>query len=82
MVCPLFAVTGGAGEHRERGLGVDPAAVRTIAGSFWAANRPVRAERRNGAKSPLDAVRVARKAPSQPRLDTPRVGGDRQAQRC
>lgn len=43
-------------------------------------DRPVRAKRRNGAKSdPLDAVRAAREALSRPRLGTPRAGGDRQA---
>jgi transposase len=43
-------------------------------------DRPVRAQRRNGAKSdPLDAVRAAREALARPRLGTPRAGGDRQA---
>ncbi|NPC96168.1 IS110 family transposase [Nocardioides sp. zg-DK7169] len=43
-------------------------------------DRPVRAKRRNGAKSdPLDAVRAAREALSRPRLGTPRASGDRQA---
>jgi transposase len=43
-------------------------------------DRPVRAKRRNGAKSdPLDAVRAAREALARPRLGTPRGGGDRQA---
>jgi transposase len=43
-------------------------------------DRPVRAQRRNGAKSdPLDAIRAAREALARPRLGTPRSGGDRQA---
>ena len=43
-------------------------------------DRPVRAQRRHGAKSdPLDAVRAAREALARPRLGTPRAGGDRQA---
>ncbi|WP_182523629.1 IS110 family transposase [Nocardioides dongkuii] len=43
-------------------------------------DRPVRAKRRNGAKSdPLDAIRAAREALARPRLGTPRTGGDRQA---
>ena len=43
-------------------------------------DRPVRATRRNGAKSdPLDAIRAAREALARPRLGTPRSGGDRQA---
>ncbi|WP_344771679.1 IS110 family transposase, partial [Nocardioides daeguensis] len=43
-------------------------------------DRPVRAKRRNGAKSdPLDAVRAAREALARPRLGTPRAGHDRQA---
>jgi hypothetical protein len=40
-------------------------------------DRPVRAQRRNGAKSdPLDAVRAAREALARPRLGAPRGGGD------
>lgn len=43
-------------------------------------DRPVRAKRRNGAKSdPLDAIRAAREALARPRLGTPRSGGNRQA---
>jgi len=43
-------------------------------------DRPVRARRRNGAKSdPLDAVRAAREALARPQLGTPKTGGDRQA---
>lgn len=43
-------------------------------------DRPVRAKRRNGAKSDsLDAVRAAREALARPRLGTPRGGQDRQA---
>jgi transposase len=43
-------------------------------------DRPVRAKRRNGAKSdPLDAVRAAREALSRTRLGTPRQGTSRQA---
>lgn len=43
-------------------------------------DRPVRAQRRNGAKSdPLDAVRAAREALARPRLGTPRSGHDRQS---
>lgn len=43
-------------------------------------DRPVRAQRRNGAKSdPLDAIRAAREALTRPRLGTPRSSGDRQA---
>jgi transposase len=43
-------------------------------------DRPVRAQRRNGAKSdPLDAIRAAREALSRTRLGTPRASGQRQA---
>lgn len=43
-------------------------------------DRPVRAKRRNGAKSDaLDAVRAAREALARPQLGTPKAGGDRQA---
>lgn len=43
-------------------------------------DRPVRAKRRNGAKSDaLDAVRAAREALARPQLGTPKTGGDRQA---
>ena len=43
-------------------------------------DRPVRAHRRNGAKSdPLDAIRAAREALARPRLGTPRHTGERQA---
>lgn len=43
-------------------------------------DRPVRAKRRNGAKSdPLDAIRAAREAMGRPRLAIPRGHGDRQA---
>lgn len=45
-------------------------------------DRPVRAKRRNGAKSdPLDAVRAAREALSRVRLGGPRGSGDRAAER-
>jgi transposase len=43
-------------------------------------DRPVRARRRNGAKSdPLDAIRAAREALSRARLGAPRASGERQA---
>lgn len=43
-------------------------------------DRPVRAKRRNGAKSdPLDAIRAAHEALSRPRLAIPRGHGDRHA---
>lgn len=45
-------------------------------------DRPVRAKRRNGAKSdPLDAIRAAREALSRIRLGNPRDGGDRAEER-
>jgi transposase len=45
-------------------------------------DRPVRANRRNGAKSdPLDAVRAAREALARARLGSPRGGGDHAEER-
>lgn len=45
-------------------------------------DRPVRTQRRNGAKSdPLDAIRAAREALSRSRLGGPRDGGDHAAER-
>ena len=45
-------------------------------------DRPVRAKRRNGAKSdPLDAIRAAREALSRPQLGSPRSGGEHSSER-